>query len=162
MREGGRMHANQDLISQFYTAFNERDAETMARSYAEDATFEDPAFGQLTAPEARAMWRMLLGRATDLRAEFRDVRADDDTGSAHWEAYYTFNSKPVHNVIDADFEFRDGLITKHVDSFDWPRWAGQALGMPGKVLGRTAFLRRRAGAKARAQLDAYIAQHGTR
>jgi uncharacterized protein len=153
------MHANEELVNAFYTAFNERDAETMAASYADDATFEDPAFGRLSAREARAMWRMLLGRATDLRAEFRDVHADDTTGSAHWEAYYSFHGHPVHNVIDADFTFRDGLIATHVDSFDWPRWAAQALGLPGRLLGRTSFLQRRAQAKARGQLDSYLVAH---
>ena len=117
------MHANEELITRFYTAFNAKDADTMAASYADEAVFTDPAFGRLTSHEARAMWRMLLGRATDLRAEFSDVHADDEHGSAHWEAYYTFNGRPVHNVIDADFDFKDGLITRHEDSFDWPRWA---------------------------------------
>lgn len=150
------MHPNEELITRFYTAFNEGEAETMAASYADDATFEDPAFGQLSAEEARAMWRMLLGRATDLRAEFRDIHADDQAGSAHWEAYYTFSGRPVHNVIDADFDFTDGLISKHVDSFDWPRWAGQALGLPGKLLGRTQFLHNQARSKARGQLSSYL------
>lgn len=149
------MHANEHLITRFYTAFNDYDAETMAASYADDATFEDPAFGRLEADEVRSMWRMLLGRATDLRADFRDIVADDLTGRAHWEAHYTFNGHPVHNVIDARFAFADGLIGSHVDSFDWPTWAGQALGLPGKVLGRTSFLRTRARANARAQLDTY-------
>ncbi len=151
------MHPNEQLIDRFYTAFNERDAETMARSYADDATFVDPAFGELTADEARDMWRMLLGRATDLRAEYRDIHADDHTGSVHWEAYYRFNGHPVHNAIDANFSFTDGLISRHVDEFDWPRWAGQALGLTGKVLGRTSFLRSRVRAKARKQLDTFRA-----
>jgi hypothetical protein len=153
------MHANEQLLERFYTAFIGRDAETMAASYSDSATFEDPGFGKLSASEARAMWRMLLGRATDLRAEFRDIHADDETGSAHWEAHYTFNGRPVHNVIDADFAFRDGLIVRHVDSFDWPRWAGQALGLPGRLLGGTSFLHKMVSRKARAQLDAYIAEH---
>lgn len=153
------MHPNEDLIRRFYTAFNERDADTMAASYADQATFEDPAFGRLDTPEVRAMWRMLLGRATDMRAEFGDIRADDVSGRAHWEAYYTFRGRPVHNVIDARFAFADGLITSHVDTFDWPTWAGQALGIAGKLFGRTPFLRNRVRATARAQLDAYMAQH---
>lgn len=161
LRDGGRMHPNEELITRFYTAFNARDAETMAAAYGDDAVFTDPAFGRLTSHEVRAMWRMLLGRATDLRAEFSSVHADDEHGSAHWEAYYTFNGRPVHNVIDADFDFRDGLISRHEDSFDWPQWAGQALGLPGRLFGRTSFLRNAAHKKARAQLDAYIAKHGT-
>jgi ketosteroid isomerase-like protein len=156
------MHANEELIDRFYTAFNAMDAETMAASYADDATFQDPAFGNLTAPEVKAMWRMLLGRSTDLRAEFRDIHADDTAGSAHWEAYYTFEGHPVHNVIDAEFEFRDGLITKHVDTFDWPRRAAQALGLAGRLLGRTSFLHTKAQKSARGQLDAYMREHSTR
>jgi ketosteroid isomerase-like protein len=153
------MHPNESLITRFYTAFNARDAETMAAAYADDATFEDPAFGRLDAREVRSMWRMLLGRATDLRAEFRDARADDLTGRAHWEAHYTFNGHPVHNVIDARFAFADGRITSHVDVFDWSAWAGQALGLPGKVFGRTSFLQNRVRARARHQLDTYLAEH---
>jgi len=153
------MHPNAELIDRFYTAFNERDAETMARSYTDDATFEDPAFGELTADEARDMWRMLLGRATDeLHAEYRDIHADDTAGTAHWEAYYTFQGHPVHNDIDATFSFKHGLITRHVDDFDWPRWAGQALGLPGRVLGRTSFLHSRVRGTARRQLEEFRAQ----
>ncbi len=151
------MHPNEELIDRFYTAFNAYDAETMAASYADDATFEDPAFGTLTSDEVRDMWRMLLGRATDLRADYRDIHADDETGSAHWEAYYTFEGHPVHNVIDASFAFTGGLISRHVDVFDWPRWAGQALGLSGKLLGRTSFLHSRAQASARTQLKTYRA-----
>ncbi len=152
------MHPNEHLVAEFYTALNRRDAETMAASYADHATFEDPAFGELDADQVRAMWRMLLGRATDLRAEFGDIRADDMSGRAHWEAYYTFQGHRVHNVIDARFAFTDGLISSHVDTFDWSAWAAQALGLPGKLFGRTVFLRKRARATARAQLAAYQAQ----
>lgn len=153
------MHPNEELISRFYTAFNAKDAETMAACYADEATFADPAFGELTAPETRAMWRMLLARAVDLRVEFSDIQADGTHGSAHWDASYVFGGHPVHNSIDATFSFRDGLICKHVDVFDWPRWAGQALGWPGKLLGHTSLLRNRARATARAQLEAYLSTH---
>ena len=153
------MQPSEGLITRFYTAFNTKDAETMAACYADDATFADPAFGELTATETRAMWQMLLSRAADLRAEFRDIQADDTHGSAHWDAYYAFGGHPVHNSIDATYSFRDGLILTHVDVFDWPRWAGQALGWPGKLLGRTSLLRNRARATARAQLDAYLRTH---
>lgn len=149
--------ANADVITRFYAAFARGDADAMGAAYADDATFEDPAFGTLTASEARAMWKMLTGRSSDLRVECRDVTADDRSGSAHWEAWYTFGGKhPVHNVIQATFEFRDGLIAKHVDSFDFPRWAGQALGLPGKLLGRTSILHNKTTARAKAQLAAYM------
>ena len=105
--------------------------------YAPTVTFSDPVFPDLVGDQARGMWRMLCARGKDLRIEFRDVRAGDHTGSAHWEAWYTFSStsKPVHNVIDATFTFSDGLIVTHVDRFDLYRWSRQALGVTGVLLG---------------------------
>jgi len=49
----------------------------------------------------------------------------------------------VHDVIDAAFRFRDGLVLWHVDTFDFHRWAAQALGLTGRLLGGTGLLRRR-------------------
>jgi ketosteroid isomerase-like protein len=147
-------HPNGALIERFYAAFQARDADAMNACYHPDVSFSDAAFGPLTGDEARAMWRMLCERGKDLRVEFRDVQADDRSGSAHWEAWYTFSAtgKPVHNVIEAHFEFADGLIRRHDDRFDFGRWAGQALGLPGKLLGRAPFFQKAFRRKARAQL----------
>jgi hypothetical protein len=41
----------------------------------------------------------------------------------------------VINDIRAQFEFRDGLILHHRDTFDLHRWLSQALGLTGKLLG---------------------------
>jgi len=131
------MHPNARLIETFYTSFQKRDAEGMVACYHPDVRFSDPVFQELVGPRAGAMWRMLCGRAKELDVEFRDVQADDRTGSAHWEARYLFTAtgRKVHNVIDARFEFRDGKIVRHSDSFDLWRWAGMALGPKGKLLG---------------------------
>ncbi len=149
------------LIERFYRAFQIRDAATMAACYHDHARFSDPVFTDLDAAGARAMWAMLCARGKDLRVEFRDVYANQNTGSAHWEAWYTFSAsgRKVHNVIDAKFEFRDGLILRHTDTFDFHRWAGQALGLTGKLLGGTAFLQnkvRTQGAKGLAEWHARI------
>ncbi len=137
------MHPNAELITRFYEAFGQRDGETMAACYHPDASFSDPVFPSLDGEGAGDMWRMLTEGADDLRIEFSDVRADDDAGSAHWEAWYTFSAtgRHVHNVIDARFEFRDGLIARHDDRFDFWRWSRQALGLPGVLLGWTPILR---------------------
>ena len=59
------------------------------------------------------------------------------TGRAHWVATYTYSAtgRPVENRIDATFEFRDGRIVRHRDRFDLYRWARQALGPKGLLLG---------------------------
>lgn len=126
-----------DLLTRFYSAFSARDHATMAGCYAPNASFSDPVFVDLRGPEVGAMWRMLCLRATDLRLEFRDIRADAASGSAHWEAWYTYSGtgRPVHNIIEATFQFQDGLIASHVDRFSLARWARQALGLKGVLLG---------------------------
>ena len=59
------------------------------------------------------------------------------------------------NRIDARFEFRDGLIVRHVDRFDFWRWARQALGAPGWALGWSGWLRAKVRRRAAAGLAAF-------
>jgi ketosteroid isomerase-like protein len=125
------------LLERFYSAFARRDHVTMAGCYAPDATFSDPVFPSLQGAEVAGMWRMLCERGTDLRIQFRDVDATSETGSARWEAWYTYGPRrrPVHNTVAARFQFQGGLILSHVDDFSLTRWARQALGPPGVLLG---------------------------
>lgn len=152
------MHPNAVLLTGFYNAFAARNGDAMATAYASDATFSDPVFTDLRGKEVGAMWKMLCSRATDLRVEPRDISADDNTGKAHWEAWYTFTKtgRPVHNVIDATFEFRDGRIARHCDAFDFWRWSGQALGPAGKLLGWSPFIQGPVRKQARESLAKYM------
>jgi ketosteroid isomerase-like protein len=156
------VHPNEELIARFYSALGRRDAAEMGACYHADVTFSDPAFPDLHGDRARAMWAMLAERGSDLTVEFSGVTADDATGAAHWEARYTFSmtGKKVHNVIDARFAFRDGLIFTHTDTFDFHRWAGQALGVSGKLLGGTSFLQKKVQSTGAKALDAFIAKSG--
>ena len=154
------MSTNEETIRRFYTAFQKRDAAAMAACYAPDVRFSDPVFTDLRGAAAGTMWKMLCERGKDLKIEFRDVRADATSGSAHWEAWYTFSAsgRKVHNIIDATFEFRDGMIVKHTDRFDLHRWAGLALGLPGKLLGWSPLLQNKIRAMAQKGLDDYTAR----
>ena len=135
-------HANAELIRRFYTAFQQLDAESMAACYTEDVHFRDPAFGELHGREAADMWRMLCQRARDFSLTFDGITADDQRGTAHWVATYTFSQtgNQVVNHIEANFRFRDGKIVEHRDHFDLWRWAGQALGIKGLLLGWAPFV----------------------
>lgn len=157
------MHPHEALIHRFYSAFATRDGAAMAACYHRDLVFHDPAFETLNADEAGAMWIMLCGRATDLGVAVSDVKADDTTGSANWDARYTFGRtrRPVRNQISAVFRFRDGLIVEHVDDFSFWRWSRQALGMIGLLLGWSPWLRRRIRAEARRALTEYMARHSS-
>lgn len=126
-----------ETLHKFYEAFAARDGDAMASCYAPDATFEDPVF-KVAGRDVGDMWRMLTSRGEgELRIEYRIV----DDSHAEWTADYTFGGHPVHNEVRSEFVFdADGRITKQVDTFDFRRWAGQALGWKGKTLGRFGFL----------------------
>lgn len=130
-------HANAELITRFYQAFQRLDAEAMAACYAEDVQFSDPVFTDLRGRAAGDMWRMLAARAQDFSLTFDGVQADDEQGSAQWVATYLFSQtgNTVVNRIQANFRFRDGQIVEHRDHFDLWRWARQALGTKGLLLG---------------------------
>lgn len=151
------MNANEALIQKFYSAFQKRDAAGMVACYDANVAFSDPVFTDLKGARANAMWTMLCERGKDLKIEFKDVRADERSGSAHWDAWYSFSAtgRQVHNSIDATFEFRNGKIVKHTDRFDLHRWAGQALGTAGKLLGWTPLLQNKIRAMAAKNLDDY-------
>ena len=142
------MARNADLIAELYAALDRHDGEAMAKLYDPDGRFRDPAFGELSGAEAGDMWRMLTGRSEDLSVDLPEHEADGDSGSAHWVATYTFSTgRDVVNDIQARFRFRHGLITEHEDSFSLWRWARQALGPAGLVMGLpplSSLIRRRA------------------
>jgi ketosteroid isomerase-like protein len=157
------MADNDALIVKFYDAFARRDGAEMAACYAPGAHFSDPVFPGLVDREPGQMWRMLTApEESDLKIELLEHAADGDTGSAHWRASYTFpeTGRPVVNDIRARFKFADGKIADHVDDFDFHKWASQALGLPGKLLGGTPIIKGATRRKARARLDEFIASDG--
>jgi ketosteroid isomerase-like protein len=148
--------ANRETIERFYAAFGECNGAAMTAEYTQDAHFRDPAFGDLQGADIGAMWRMLTSRATDLKIELHEHEADEESGSAHWIARYTFSTgRPVVNDIQAKFRFADGKIVDHVDEFDFRHWAKQALGPTGTLVALLPPLRSKARAKALDQLETF-------
>jgi ketosteroid isomerase-like protein len=154
-------HPNAELIEGFYRAFDARDAAAMNALYADDVAFSDPAFGELRGDEVRAMWTMLTGQAKDLSVVASDVNADDETGSAHWRAEYTFTAtgRKVVNEIDATFRFEPGgKVVEHRDRFSFFRWSRQALGPSALLLGSNPVGHALVRKRARGRLDAFMAK----
>ena len=156
------MAGNDELIRSLYAAMDRHDGEAMAKLYAPDGRFRDPAFGELSGAEAGDMWRMLTARADDLEVELAAHSVEGDVGEARWIARYTFTrtGRPVTNDIRARFHFHDGLITDHVDTFSFWRWARQALGPAGLVLGLPP-LSRLVRRRARGDLAEFRSSRGT-
>jgi len=157
------MNSNEEILNKFYTSFQKLDSESMIACYHNDIVFTDPAFGELHGDRAKAMWQMLCKNAKDFKLEFSDVQADEHSGSAHWQAWYKFSqtNRSVHNTITAHFEFKDGLIIQHVDTFNLKHWAGQALGVKGHILGGTHFFRKKLQAQTNHKLDMFMAKNST-
>src|SRR5258705_6846995 len=154
------MHPHESLVREFYARFAARDAEGMARCYHPDIFFSDPVFPALRGAEAGDMWRMLLSRAADLAVTLDEAAASADGGTARWTARYTFSrtGRPVVNHVAAMFAFRDGLIVRHYDNFSFWRWASQALGPAGKLLGWVAPLKWQVRRCAATSLERYRAR----
>ncbi len=159
------MHTNANTLRRLYTAFSALDADTMATCYADDATFDDPAFSLRGQHEVAGMWRMLCAatRAKGMdhwKLEFRDIATDATRGHAHWEAHYKFSAtgRLVHNIIEAEFTFTPtGLIATHRDHFDFWHWSRQALGIPGLLLGWTPLLQAKVRKQAAGNLRKFLA-----
>ncbi|CAN5537021.1 nuclear transport factor 2 family protein [soil metagenome] len=154
------MSANQQLITKFYTAFQQKDYKTMQACYADNATFSDPVFENLNIAEVKAMWEMLITRGKDLQLEFKNIEASENTGSAEWIATYTFSASgnKVINKIKAGFVFENGKIVQHKDHFDFYTWAKQALGFKGLLLGWTSFLHKKVKEGAKSNLIKFMSK----
>lgn len=154
------MNANEQLIHHFYTCFKNKDYKGMQQCYAPHAVFNDSVFKSLNAAQVKSMWEMLILKGKDLTINFNHISADEQYGTAHWDADYTFSAtgRKVINHIDASFEFENGKIIKHTDHFDFHTWAKQALGLTGFLLGSTSFLQRRITKQAMKNLAQFMAK----
>jgi ketosteroid isomerase-like protein len=127
------MNDNERLLERLFTALKVGDAAAAADSYDADARYQDIAFDLRGKDRIGAMWRLVCSR--HITVDFRDIRADSHQGTAHWETHYVFSktNRPVYNVIDSAFRFRDGKILTHHDRSSRWRWAQQALGFPAAI-----------------------------
>lgn len=147
------------LIEQFYTAFTNLEAEKMVSCYHPEVIFHDPAFGELKGERVKNMWRMLCHsqKDKDFKVTFKVLSSDDHYAQVHWEAFYTFSQsgRKVHNIISANFDFKEGLIIKHTDNFNLYRWSQQALGLKGYLLGFTSFFQNKLQQQTNRLLDKF-------
>lgn len=155
------MNQNHELINTFYQAFQQRDWKTMQGCYHSEAHFSDPVFPDLNSVEVKSMWHMLCENAQNFALQYSKVTTNGDIGTSRWEARYTFSrtGRTVHNIIQAQFIFKDGLIYKHIDEFDFWKWSRMAMGWTGGLLGWTTYLKRKVQATAHKSLVKFMREH---
>ena len=152
------MNSNEQLIEEFYSGFAAGNSTTMCSCYHPEVVFRDPVFGVLEANDVKDMWQMLLEKSHGLlHIKFSNVISEDIHGSADWTADYVFSStrRRIINNIHAEFEFKDGLIYRHVDQFNLYNWSKQALGLKGILLGWTPFFKKKLQQQALQSLRSY-------
>jgi limonene-1,2-epoxide hydrolase len=152
------MTSSQLVIHRFYTAFRQKDYKTMQHCYAENACFHDPVFLNRNCPEVRAMWQLLMERGTDLQITFGEISEQGKTVSATWIATYTFSltGRKIINTIVATMEIENEKIVVHRDRFDFYKWARQAFGWKGVLLGWTGFFKKKVQLNASNNLKQYM------
>jgi hypothetical protein len=149
-----------ELIEKFYKSLEQRDYQAITECYHPEVEFNDPVFQGLRGARVTTMWRMLTQANKGSNMTYRVISADDQSGKAHWEPAYTFSQtgRKVLNKIDSEFQFKDGLIINHRDSFSLWKWASQALGPLGLLLGWSPPLRNKIRKQAGAKLEQFISQ----
>ncbi len=153
------MQTNADIISKFYTSFQQLDYTTMNSCYSDDIVFSDPAFGLLKGEEVKFMWEMLCINAKDFSLTFSNIQLlDEEYATCNWVASYTFSKtgKKVVNRIKAFMKLKDGKIVEHSDAFRLSTWAAQALGWKGQLFGWMGWMKRRIQHNARKSLIQFI------
>ena len=157
------MASTRQLIEQFYSAFQKGDFTSMQACYHPNIEFSDEVFPLLRGTQASAMWHMLVAEGQDagLKITFDDIYVDETRGICHWEAVYKFSltGRKVHNRIRATFWMKDGLIIRHVDHFNFWKWAQMAFGIKGFLIGWTPFFRRKVQQGIAARLAKFIQGH---
>lgn len=157
------MSANEQLISNFYSAFQNKDAAGMNACYSDDIVFYDPVFELLENGRAKDMWEMLCKNAKDLTITYRNIKdLDDDYYTCDWVAVYTFSQtgRKVINNVKAHMKIQNGKIVEHSDAFSLHKWSTQALGFSGWLLGWNSFFQRKIKNKARRNLLRYMEGKG--
>jgi len=152
------METNCSVINSLYSALKSKDFERLKFFYSEQLHFSDEVFDALNYTQTLSMWTMLLSRSKDIFIEFGEVECSNQIGSAVWKAHYIFTptGRKVINEIHARFEFKDGKIVHHRDYFNFYRWARQAFGWKGILLGWMPFFKSKVQRNAKKSLDNYM------
>ena len=146
------------ITTNFYSAFQQKNADGMNECYHQDLHFEDPAFGKLSYGQTCSMWKMLCDSAKDLSIEFSIMKVEEEYVETKWIAEYTFSKtgRFVCNEITAQLKFKDNKIVQHTDIFDLFKWAKQAMGLQGWLIGSTPFFRKKLQQQTSSQLAKYM------
>lgn len=155
------MNPNEKTIKSFYKALANNDSVKMAQYYHENIRFQDPVFGVLRSKDAVYMWEMLFEKSKgSLKIKYSNIETIENRVHAKWVATYNFSltKRKIKNIIHSQFEFKDGLIIRHTDTYNLWKWNRQAYGFKGFLLGWTGFMKNKIKKEARKSLRRFKAK----
>jgi ketosteroid isomerase-like protein len=154
-------NADEELIHDFYAAFQTLDYAFMQSCYSANPIFNDPVFGILQGREVKLMWEMLCRNAKNFSLVFNSIEVDGEYSTCQWQASYTFSKtgRRVVNKVKAHLRIQNGKITEHTDEFDLYRWSRQALGLPGILLGWSGFIKNKIRHDAKKRLYNFMQEY---
>lgn len=115
-----------DVMTDFYAAFVKQDTKGMEQLYSKDVKFQDAIFKYADRDGTMGMWNKIL-KDPKSKFSFELTSVEGDVVKGHWKADYELFGRKVHNEVDTQMTVKDGKIVEHRDSFDWDKWAKQAL-----------------------------------
>jgi len=117
------------LLVKYLQAIKEQDLKTISSCFHEEAEFYEPAYGKLTGPKIAAWWTFFFAQAKEFHSEFDSLKVNGDKATVHSEHWYYWNATGagVHNLVESEFDFKDGKIFRQIDNYNLNAWAFQAL-----------------------------------
>ena len=147
------------IADNFYAAFSNHNSSEMIKLYHDDVIFTDPAFGMLKGDRAKKMWEMLLANSkSELKIQYEILDTSNEHATVSWTAKYIFGPQRrlVENHVTARLKIKQGKIVEHHDTFNMWKWSSQALGLSGRLLGWTGFMKKKVQLKTNRALDKYM------
>ncbi|ARU92149.1 hypothetical protein SCLARK_001685 [Spiroplasma clarkii] len=148
---------NKEVVVKFFTALSKGDWKLMNNLYSKDVAFSDTVFGELNYSQITNLWEMLLTENPDLSANFKIVE-DGEVVKVQWVMVSKFGQKHRKVILNilSTLEVSKGKIIKHNDHFDFKKWAKQALGIIGWMLGSKQSFKNRIKEEAFIKLNSFI------
>lgn len=153
-------HPDEDpaaLVARFFEAFGRGDAQQMAACYHSMSSYSNPVLPDLRGPLPGAMWSLALSRARSLRLDWQVVFADARKAQVRWCVRWSRGRRSLRLDGVSTLSIWDGGIVRQVDEFRFAQWAGQVLGLRGRLLAVLPPLRRAVQRRALAAVQAHAA-----
>jgi len=151
-----------NVIERFFDAYTRMNIKDMEACLHPEYHLSDIGF-DIKGKRGWAMWAMFCNNQSTNKlavAEYKVGEVTEERGSADYRVTYLLDGRPIDNPIHSEFQLKDGLIIRQIDTCDFQNWAVQAKGFLGWLLCGTDFFKNKVKQTAEQRLSDYIAKSG--